>query len=71
MAKTVELCMNGWGLSGVFSATVDNALPNDVGIQYLKNKLMSWNNLVLKGDYIHMRCCTRFELSCEGRIRRY
>ncbi|KAH1244353.1 Zinc finger BED domain-containing protein RICESLEEPER 2 [Glycine max] len=58
MAKTVELCMNGWGLSGVFSATVDNALPNDVGIQYLKNKLMSWNNLVLKGDYIHMRCCT-------------
>lgn len=57
MAKTIELCLNGWGLSHVLSLTADHVLPNDLGIQYLKKRLMSWNNLVLKGEYIHMHCC--------------
>nr|KYP32091.1 Putative AC9 transposase [Cajanus cajan] len=50
MAKKVEL-------NRVLTLTVDNASSNDVGIQYLKKRLMSWNSLVMKGDYIHMRCC--------------
>ena len=28
-----------------------------VGIQHLKKRLMSWNRLVLNGDYIYMHCC--------------
>ncbi|KAL2330892.1 hypothetical protein Fmac_018473 [Flemingia macrophylla] len=57
MAKSIELCLNSWGLHRILSFTVDNASSNDVGIQYLKKRLMSWNCLVLNGDYIHMRCC--------------
>nr|KYP37109.1 Putative AC transposase [Cajanus cajan] len=57
MAKTVEHCLSSWGLNRVLSLTVDNASSNDVGIQYLKKRLMSWNSLVMKGDYVHMRCC--------------
>jgi len=41
----------------VLTLTVDNATLNDTGVQHLKKRLLSWNNLVLKGDYIHMRCC--------------
>ncbi|XP_020229505.1 zinc finger BED domain-containing protein RICESLEEPER 2 [Cajanus cajan] len=57
MAKKVEHCLSKWGLNRVLTLTVDNASSNDVGIQYLKKRLISWNSLVMKGDYIHMRCC--------------
>ncbi|XP_029130253.1 zinc finger BED domain-containing protein RICESLEEPER 2, partial [Cajanus cajan] len=57
MAKKVERCLSKWGLNRVLTLTVDNASSNDVGIQYLKKRLMSWNSLVMKGDYIHMRYC--------------
>ena len=36
---------------------VDNATSNDLGIQYLKKRLISWNSMILKGKYIHIRCC--------------
>jgi len=36
---------------------VDNATTNDVGVQYLKRRMLSWNFLVLKGEYVHMHCC--------------
>ena len=45
------------GLSRVLTLTVDNATSNDTGVQHLKKILLSWNNMVLKGDYIHMCCC--------------
>lgn len=57
MAKHVEMCLNTWDLSRVFSLTIDNAPSNDFGIQYLRKKLMSWNSVILKGKYIHMHYC--------------
>ncbi|WVZ18817.1 hypothetical protein V8G54_006139 [Vigna mungo] len=57
IAKHVEACLNNWELKRVLSITVDNATTNDVGVQYLKRRMLSWNCLVLKGDYVHMRCC--------------
>ena len=57
MAKFVESCLHEWSLNRVLTLTVDNATSNDTGVQHLKKRLLSWNNLVLKGDYIHMRCC--------------
>nr|KYP76579.1 Putative AC9 transposase [Cajanus cajan]KYP76584.1 Putative AC9 transposase [Cajanus cajan]KYP76585.1 Putative AC9 transposase [Cajanus cajan] len=57
MAKAVEHCFSSWGLNRVLSLTVDNASSNDIGIQYLKKRQMSWNSLVMKGDYVHMHCC--------------
>ncbi|XP_057760442.1 zinc finger BED domain-containing protein RICESLEEPER 2-like [Arachis stenosperma] len=40
-----------------FSVTVDNASSNDVAIKYLKQRLNSWNSIILNGEFIHMRCC--------------
>ncbi|RDX74376.1 Zinc finger BED domain-containing protein RICESLEEPER 2, partial [Mucuna pruriens] len=57
MVKMIGHCLRSWGLNRVLTLTVDNASSNDVAIQYLKKWLMSWNNLVMKGDYLHMRCC--------------
>ena len=49
--------MNNWELKRVLSVTVDNVTANNVGVQYLKRRMLSWNCLVLKGEYVHMRCC--------------
>ena len=57
IAKFVESCLHEWGLSRVLTLTVDYATSNDTRIQHLKQRLLSWNNLVLKGEYIHMRSC--------------
>ncbi|WVZ14298.1 hypothetical protein V8G54_011864 [Vigna mungo] len=57
IAKHVEACLNNWELKRVLSISVDNATANDVGVQYLKRRMLSWNCLVLKGEYVHMRCC--------------
>ncbi|KAF7832006.1 zinc finger BED domain-containing protein RICESLEEPER 2-like [Senna tora] len=39
----------------VFTLTVDNASSNDVAIGYMKKRMKS--NLVLDGDFMHVRCC--------------
>ncbi|MED6222652.1 hypothetical protein PIB30_118787 [Stylosanthes scabra] len=57
IGATVESCLNSWNLNQVFSVTVNNASSNDVAIRYLKQRLNSWNNSILNGDYIHLRCC--------------
>ena len=53
----VESCLSSWGLTRVLSLTVDNATSNDKAIEYQQNGLMSWNRLVLNGNYLHMCCC--------------
>ncbi|RYR09074.1 hypothetical protein Ahy_B05g077134 [Arachis hypogaea] len=44
-------------LNKILSLTVDNASSNDVGVMYLKKRLISWKSSVLNGEYLHMRCC--------------
>ena len=43
----------------MFTIIVDNTSINKVSISYLKNKLKTWrkDELVLNGDYMHVRCC--------------
>ena len=41
IAKHVETCLNNWELKRVLSVTVDNATANDVGVQYLKRRMLS------------------------------
>lgn len=57
IATTIEACLSDWGLYRVLTVTLDNASSNDVAINRLKKRYMSWDKLVLKGEYIHMRCC--------------
>lgn len=39
------------------SLTLDNVSSNDIEIQHLRKRLISWNCLVLKGDFIQTCCC--------------
>ena len=53
----VESCLSSWVLTRVLSLTIENAISNDKAIEYMQKRLMSWNRLVLNGNYLHMRCC--------------
>ncbi|XP_025670227.1 zinc finger BED domain-containing protein RICESLEEPER 2-like [Arachis hypogaea] len=57
MAQNVEACLNSWKLNKILSLTVDNASSNDVGVMYLKRRLISWKSSVLNREYLHMQCC--------------
>jgi hypothetical protein len=37
---------------------VDNAMENTAMMKYLKTRMRSWDNHILNGDFMHMRCCT-------------
>jgi len=40
----------------VFSITLDNATNNDKIQEILKSQLMLQNDLLCKGEYVHVRC---------------
>ncbi|KHN15596.1 Putative AC transposase [Glycine soja] len=57
LTRIVESCLSSWGLTRVLSLTINNATSNDKTIEYMQKRLMSWNRLVLNGNYLHTRCC--------------
>ncbi|XP_019154354.1 PREDICTED: zinc finger BED domain-containing protein RICESLEEPER 2-like [Ipomoea nil] len=56
LAKALENYLLEWGLSDVFSVTVDNASSNDTVMGFLKKKLVSWGSSTVRAKYLHMRC---------------
>uniref|UniRef100_A0A803KUW4 hAT-like transposase RNase-H fold domain-containing protein n=1 Tax=Chenopodium quinoa TaxID=63459 RepID=A0A803KUW4_CHEQI len=55
----VEKCLLEWGINKVMTITVDNASSNDVGVQYLRKRLLRWKDgTVLEGKFVHMHCAT-------------
>ncbi|CAA0841882.1 Unknown protein [Striga hermonthica] len=44
-----------WGISKVFTITMDNASSNDVAVEYLKKQLRKYDSLMLD-ENLHMRC---------------
>ena len=57
IGRKIERCLLGWGISRVFTVTVDNASSNDLAICYLKSRMEDWNSHPLKGEHLHVRCC--------------
>ena len=57
IGSAIESCLKSWEITKVLTITVDNASSNDLCVQYLKKILQSWGTLMLKGEYLHMRCC--------------
>ncbi|TYK28189.1 putative transposase [Cucumis melo var. makuwa] len=55
--RAIEKCLEGWGIDRLFTITVDNASSNDATIAYLVKKFKGRNELVLDGEFIHIRCC--------------
>ncbi|CAN1762015.1 Zinc finger BED domain-containing protein RICESLEEPER 2 [Linum perenne] len=54
-AKIAE-CLQEWGLTNLFTVTLDNASANDVACTFLRNKLETWGNSFMDGRYLHVRC---------------
>nr|XP_011463720.1 PREDICTED: zinc finger BED domain-containing protein RICESLEEPER 2-like [Fragaria vesca subsp. vesca] len=57
IGKLVEVFLMNWGIDKIFTITVDNALSNDVAVEFMKKRLTAWRTLQLGGDYLHLRCC--------------
>ncbi|KAH9750902.1 BED-type domain-containing protein [Citrus sinensis] len=59
IGNQLEKCLIDWGIERVFTATVDNASPNEGALRYLIDRVKTWRDdgLVLNGDYLHVRCC--------------
>ncbi|KAA0026197.1 putative transposase [Cucumis melo var. makuwa] len=57
--KSIEKCLEGWGIDMLFTVTVDNASSNDVAIAYLVKKFKGRNGLVLDDGAI--KCQKTFE----------
>lgn len=57
IGQLVETCLIGWGIEKVFCIVVDNASPNQVALEYMREKIGNWNELVLNGEFLHLRCC--------------
>ncbi|GAU18437.1 hypothetical protein TSUD_231750, partial [Trifolium subterraneum] len=58
IGQYVDGYLKSWGLSNILSITVDNVMANTAMMRYLKTRMRSWDNHVLNGDFMHMRCCT-------------
>ncbi|CAM8979771.1 unnamed protein product [Rhodiola kirilowii] len=52
----LERCLRDWGVEKVFSITVDNASANEGVVAHMKKKLERQENLILSGEYLHLRC---------------
>jgi hypothetical protein len=56
IGKMSESSLVKWGIGGFFTITVDNALANTMGIEYLKTRLKDKNYTILGAEFIHMQC---------------
>ncbi|XP_054781938.1 zinc finger BED domain-containing protein RICESLEEPER 2-like [Prosopis cineraria] len=57
ISELIEKCLLSWGIDRVFTVTVDNASSNDTAISYVKDRILDWNGHIMKGEYMHVRCC--------------
>ncbi|GKD12095.1 putative transposase, partial [Tanacetum coccineum] len=56
IGNLVYHCLQEWGITRVFTVTVDNASSNDGAIRRLRT-LLKGPNAILDCKYIHLRCC--------------
>jgi len=58
IGEKIELCMLEWGISSIFTITVDNASFNDTALDYLKRRTGHKDGAILENQFMHVRCCT-------------
>jgi hypothetical protein len=56
IGKMLENTLIEWEIESVFTITADNAIVNDVVIDYMKRKLKDKRCSILGGEFLHMRC---------------
>ncbi|GJW19996.1 zinc finger BED domain-containing protein RICESLEEPER 2-like protein [Tanacetum coccineum] len=56
IGKGVENCLEEWGFTNILSISVDNASANDSAITFMKLILEKYDDCLLSGEWIHIRC---------------
>jgi hypothetical protein len=56
IGRVLDNTMQEWGIHSIFTITVDNALSNDVGIDYVRMRIKEKNSTVLGGEFLYMQC---------------
>ncbi|EOA18167.1 hypothetical protein CARUB_v10006642mg, partial [Capsella rubella] len=58
IAKVLLECLTDWGIEKVFCVSVDKATANSNALSLFESSfsLLSEDSLVMKGDFLHMRC---------------
>lgn len=56
ISRAFEKCLVEWGISNVFTITVDNATSNDQAMKILEKRFGSKDGSILKAKHLHMRC---------------
>ncbi|KAI4334919.1 hypothetical protein L6164_013620 [Bauhinia variegata] len=57
IGKCLEKIIKEWGIFKVCTVTVDNASSNNVALSYLVRRLNDVHGTILKGEFMHLRCC--------------
>uniref|UniRef100_A0A0A9CM89 hAT-like transposase RNase-H fold domain-containing protein n=1 Tax=Arundo donax TaxID=35708 RepID=A0A0A9CM89_ARUDO len=57
LAEKLEECLLEWDIGNIFTLPVDNASSNDVVVSYLKAISKDWEGVILKNEFLHIRCC--------------
>jgi hypothetical protein len=57
IGQKIESCMLEWGISSIFTITVDNASSNDIALEYLRKRTAHRTGAILENQFMHVRCC--------------
>ncbi|KAL6641719.1 hypothetical protein ACP70R_019900 [Stipagrostis hirtigluma subsp. patula] len=57
LGEKIEECLLDWDIGHIFTLTADNATSNDSAISYLKTISKDWEGVILKNEFLHIRCC--------------
>ncbi|XP_030936671.1 zinc finger BED domain-containing protein RICESLEEPER 2-like [Quercus lobata] len=57
VGRKIELCLREWGITGIFTLTVENASSNGATIKFLENVTKDWEGTILEHEFLHMRYC--------------
>jgi len=57
IGQKIESCMLEWGISSIFTITVDNASSNNTALEYLRKRMAHRTGAILENQFMHVRCC--------------
>ncbi|XP_024195785.1 zinc finger BED domain-containing protein RICESLEEPER 1-like [Rosa chinensis] len=54
IGRVLELCLQQWEITEVFTITVDNASANDLAVAYMMRRLRGYKTLIFGGQFLHL-----------------
>ncbi|XP_062145383.1 zinc finger BED domain-containing protein RICESLEEPER 1-like [Alnus glutinosa] len=57
IGQKIESCMLEWGISSIFTITVDNDSSNDTALEYLRKRTAHRTGAILENQFMDVKCC--------------